>query len=77
MLETHKKRFFRIGVALTVLIIVAPVILQIVLEQLMGSGSSVSGGKLNGILLPINFILASAALQNLLSLLKLSPTKDV
>lgn len=76
MLEKQKSRFFRIGVALTVLIIIAPVILQIVLEQMMGPGSSVSGGKLNGILLPINFILASVALQNLLSALKLSPTKD-
>ena len=75
MLEKQKTRLFRIGVTLTVFIIATPVILQILLEQMMGPGSSVSGGKLNGILLPINFILASVALQNLLFSLKLSPTK--
>ena len=75
MLEKQKTRLFRIGMTLTVLIIATPVILQILLEKMMGPDSSVSGGKLNGILLPINFILASIALQNLLISLKLSPTK--
>jgi len=75
MLEKQKNRLIRIGITLTVLIIATPVILQILLEKMMGPGSSVSGGKLNGILLPINFILASIALQNLLISLKLSPTK--
>jgi len=75
MLEKKKNRLTRIGITLTVLIIATPVILQILLEKMMGPDSSVSGGKLNGILLPINFILASIALQNLLISLKLSPTK--
>lgn len=73
MQESQRKRHLRIGVVLTILTIAAPVVLQIILEQMMGTGSSVSGGKLNRILLPINFVLASLALQNLLRVIKSVP----
>ncbi len=73
MQENQRKRHVRIGVILTILTIAAPVVLQIILEQMMGSGSSVSGGKLNGILLPINFVLATLMLQNLLRVVKTVP----
>jgi hypothetical protein len=71
--ESQRKKHIRVGVILMVLTIAAPVVLQIILEQLTGPGSSVSGGKLNGILLPINFGLTSLALQNLLRVIKSVP----
>ena len=75
MLDKQKRFVFRVGLALTMLIVATPVFLQILLEQWMGPGSSVSGGKLNGILMPINFCLAFAAFHNLLRSLQLTSTQ--
>jgi hypothetical protein len=73
--ENQRKKHIRIGVVLMIVTIATPVVLQIILEQMMGPGSSVTGGKLNGVLLPINLVLAVLILQNLLKVIKSVPQK--